>query len=125
MVLIFKSFITLLCIISLSHCGLGEVSNKKEKSKPQELPIGVIVSVISHNNFAIMRRYGGSFPKEGSVLISKGIQESNLKVSGEFLGEHVILDIRSGCPAVGDAVFWAFLSDKPSQKELKKEAKLH
>jgi len=95
----------------LSSCSFLHPEKKKDdkkEKKPQSKLVGRIASVSSDQKFVMIQSYGQWEVTAGSILTTQGPNErvSNLRCSGEKLGQYAAADIQAGLPATGDAVFY-------------------
>lgn len=96
---------------SLSSCSLFESkepeAGKKEK-KPETKLVGRIASISADKKFVMIQSYGTWNVAAGSILTTQGPDQrvSNLRCSGEKLGQFAAADIQAGLPMMGDAVFY-------------------
>lgn len=91
---------------TLFHLGDKKV-DKKEKA-PQSKLVGRIASISADRKFVTIQSYGQWEVAAGSILTTQGPDQrvSNLRCSGEKLGQFAAADIQAGLPVVGDAVFY-------------------
>lgn len=110
-------FMLCLCICS---CGLFRPQPEPpEPEEPESLYVGQITSVHASQGFVLIRRVPGITVATGSILISEraGGSASNLRVSGESLGQMLAADIQSGIPQVGDSVRKPLIEDVDPAEE--------
>jgi len=97
--------------IALSSCSWfkkkPEAAPPKEKTAPQNRLIGRIASVSTDKTFVLIQSYGPWDIETGGILTTRGPDErvSNLRCTGEKLGQFAAADIQAGNPQPGDAVF--------------------
>jgi hypothetical protein len=108
----------LAALIGLPSCSLfgpsDKTSRKKEEAAQTKL-VGRIASVSLEGNYVMIQSYGPWNVATGSILTTQGPDNrvSNLRCSGEKLGQYSAADIQSGVPQIGDAVFTTL--DSPSK----------
>lgn len=104
--------IAALIALGLSNCGLFREKEKKEVKKDEKSEsklVGRIASISADKKFVTIQSYGSWQVPAGSVLTTLGADQraSNLRCSGEKLGQFAAADIQAGLPLAGDAVFYS------------------
>jgi len=86
-----------------------DAAAKKKKEDAKSQLVGRIASISSDKKFVLIQSYGSWEVPVGSVLTTEGGENrtSNLRNTGEKLGQFAAADIQAGLPLVGDAVFSA------------------
>lgn len=105
----------------LPCCSLFPEKEKKDSRKEpatQSKLVGRIASVAVDRKFVMIQSYGPWSVPAGSILTTQGPDNrvSNLRCTGEKLGQYAAADIQSGLPQSGDAVFTSpELPSKPGE----------
>jgi len=104
--------IAALLALGLSSCALFRMKEKKDvkkDEKSQSKLVGRIASISADKKFVTIQSYGSWQVPAGSVLTTLGADQraSNLRSSGEKLGQFAAADIQAGLPLTGDAVFYS------------------
>ena len=115
-----RTITTFMLCLCLSGCGLFQQEPEPtDKEEPKSLYIGQIASVHASQGFVLIRRIPGITVESGTILIAEGIggAASNLRVSGESLGQMLAADIQSGTPQAGDSVRKPLIQDVDLEEE--------
>ena len=96
----------------LPGCSLFHPAEKKDEKKdrkPQSKLVGRIASISADGKFVAIQSYGPWQVPAGGILTTQGPDQrvSNLRCSGEKLGQFAAADIQAGLPGAGDAVFYS------------------
>ena len=97
--------------LSATHCANSENSGKPPVATtpaPKEPRlIGRIATVPANQNFVLIQKYGPWSGEINQVLTTRGPgnRVSNLRLTGEKLGDFAAADVQSGAVEVGDAVY--------------------
>ncbi len=96
----------------LSSCSFFHSAGKKDDKKqktPQSKLVGRVASISADKKFVTIQSYGQWLVATGSILTTQGADQrvSNLRYSGEKLGQFAAADIQAGLPLTGDAVFYS------------------
>jgi len=108
----FRLLIMARCMSSIGLLGLVGCGNSVVVDEPvDEVKVDKLVarvaSVYEEEGYALVQRYGRVNLEDESILYTLNDvgETSNLKVTGERLGQFLAVDIMSGDPVVGDGVF--------------------
>jgi hypothetical protein len=101
----------LLAAISLPSCSLFASDPEKpitETPTATNRLVGRVASISAGSTFVLIQSYGNWNVPVGSVLTARGNDDrtSNLRSTGEKLGQFAAADIQAGTPQVGDGVFY-------------------
>jgi len=104
--------IATLLALGLCSCGLFRMKEKKvekKDEKPASKLVGRVASISADKKFVTIQSYGQWLVAAGSILTTQGADQrvSNLRYSGEKLGQFAAADIQAGLPLTGDAVFYS------------------
>ncbi|MFD0895931.1 hypothetical protein KBB96_08295 [Luteolibacter ambystomatis] len=94
----------------LPGCSLFHEKPKKEE-KPKEPAtklVGRVASISGDKKFVLIQSYGNWEVPTGAILATRAGENrvSNLRCSGEKLGQFAAADIQGGMPEVGDGVLY-------------------
>ncbi|MGC4015321.1 MAG: hypothetical protein QM755_12510 [Luteolibacter sp.] len=92
-------------------CSLFHSKPEKKDEKPKEAEtklVGRIASISGDKKFVLIQSYGSWEVPTGAILLTRAGENrvSNLRSSGEKLGQFTAADIQFGMPEVGDGVLY-------------------
>lgn len=95
----------------LSACSLFHSKPEKKEEKPKEPTtklVGRVASISGDKKFVLIQSYGNWEVPAGAILTTRAGENrvSNLRCSGEKLGQFAAADIQGGMPDVGDGVLY-------------------
>jgi len=94
-------------LVGLVGCGNSVVNEEPVDEVKVDQLVARVASVYEEEGYALVQRYGRVDLEDESILYTLNDvgETSNLKVTGERLGQFLAVDIMSGDPVVGDGVF--------------------
>lgn len=103
---------TAVLAFGLGACALLRQKDEKaadKETKPVLKLVGRIASISTDKKFVTIQSYGPWMVPVGSIITTQGADQrvSNLRYSGEKLGQFAAADIQAGLPLTGDAVFYS------------------
>ena len=105
-------WLPVLATTALASCGVFRKSEPKPEPKNEtksEAPklVGRIASIPADKRFVLIQSYDHWNIETDTILTTRGPMErtSNLRVTGESLGQFAAADLQSGTVEVGDAVY--------------------
>lgn len=103
----------ILAIPLLTGCAKPVETAPLEEVKSDKL-VARVASIHHEEGYALIQRYGRLKLSDDAILYTLSVdgETSNLKVSGERLGQFVAVDIMSGELNVGDAVYLRDLTER-------------
>jgi hypothetical protein len=112
----------LLSALSLPSCSLFAPDPEKPKADPAASAnrlVGRVASISADSTFVLIQSYGTWEVPVGSILTARGNDDriSNLRSTGEKLGQFAAADIQAGVPQVGDGVFYLIKPEAESSPE--------
>ena len=105
--------------VAVGSCSptAAPVEDEKEPEVPDSL-VARVASIYPAEKYVLIQRYGKLTIPDDSILYSQDAQggSSNLKVTGERLGQFLAADILSGDVTIGDAVYLrTFKNEAPAK----------
>ncbi|WP_338286706.1 hypothetical protein [Luteolibacter sp. LG18] len=115
--------LTVLVTASLPACSLFHSEKPKKEEKPKEPAtklVGRISSISGDKKFVLIQSYGQWEVPTGAILTTRAGENrvSNLRCSGEKLGQFAAADIQAGLPEVGDGVLYTLPIEEETSKPI-------